>query len=304
MVEVHLDLVGRGRDRLVARELELVNQVLVRLLGEAAALLRVQVDVVNVQRRGHQLELGDRRHTVAELDHAVVVAWHDREVAQRNISVAAVVVLLKLDVDAHLVVLEGNQRDRQARVAAVPELERDVQRLERGARAGQARVGGLRGGARGVQRNTRRVLQQHKVGGVANHVVERDLGADGLRQLRPDLHPVTVLAVNTGSADLDLDLLDQAVADVVQPAEAGSSLGGSVQVDLGQRDLDVRAVHQVGVTRDHGRDAAAEVRLAVKRHLNRLHREVGVALVEHLPERNLGITRDIDILGTVRDELH
>jgi hypothetical protein len=29
-----------------------------------------------------------------------------------------------------------------------------------------------------------------------------------------------------------------------------------------------------------------------------------VALVEHLPEGNLGITRDIDILGTVRDELH
>jgi len=41
VVEVHLDLVRGGRDRLVARELELVNQVLVRLLGEAAALLRV-----------------------------------------------------------------------------------------------------------------------------------------------------------------------------------------------------------------------------------------------------------------------
>jgi hypothetical protein len=29
-----------------------------------------------------------------------------------------------------------------------------------------------------------------------------------------------------------------------------------------------------------------------------------VALVEDLPEGNLGITRDVDILGTVRDELH
>jgi hypothetical protein len=29
-----------------------------------------------------------------------------------------------------------------------------------------------------------------------------------------------------------------------------------------------------------------------------------VALVEHLPERNLGVTRDVDILSAVRDELH
>jgi hypothetical protein len=29
-----------------------------------------------------------------------------------------------------------------------------------------------------------------------------------------------------------------------------------------------------------------------------------VALVEHLPEGDLGITRDVDILGTIRDELH
>jgi hypothetical protein len=29
-----------------------------------------------------------------------------------------------------------------------------------------------------------------------------------------------------------------------------------------------------------------------------------VTLVEHLPEGNLGVARDIDVLGTVRDELH
>ena len=91
------------------------------------------------------------------------------------------------------------------------------------------------------------------------------------------------------------------MADVVEPAEARE---GRRQVDLGERYLDVRAVHQVSVTRDHGRDTATEVGLAVKRHLNRLHGEVGVTLVEHLPEGNLGVARDIDVLGTVRDELH
>ena len=301
MVKVHLDLVRGGRDRLVARELELVNQVLVRLLGEAAALLRVEVDVVNVQRGGNQLELGDGRDTVTQADRARHRRLDRRGRQRRNLGVAAVVVLLELDVDAHLVVLEGDQRDGQAGVAAVPELEGDVQRLERAAGTGQARVCGLRGGARGVQGYTGRVLQQHEVGGVANHVVERHLGADGLRQLRPDLHPVAVLAVNAGSADLDLDLLDQAVADVVEPAEAGVV---DRQRNLGERHLDVGAVHQIGVAADDSRDTAAEVGLAVERHLNRLHGEVGVALVQNLPEGNLRVAGDVDILGTVRDELH
>jgi len=301
VVEVHLDLVRGGRDRLVARELELVNQVLVRLLGEAATLLRVEVDVVDVQRRGNQLELGDGRDTVAQVDRGRVRRQGAVGVLLGNIGVAAVVVLLELDVDADLVVLEGDQRDGQAGVAAVPELQGDVQRLQRRAGTGQARVGGLRGGTGGVQGDTGGVLQQHEVGGVAHHVVERHLGAQGLGQLRPDLHPVAVLAVNAGAADLDLDLLDQAVADVVQPAEASV---GHQQVDLGQRHLDVRAVHQIGVTADDSRDTAAEVGLAVERHLNRLHGEVGVTLVQHLPERNLGVAGDIDVLGTVRDELH
>jgi hypothetical protein len=29
-----------------------------------------------------------------------------------------------------------------------------------------------------------------------------------------------------------------------------------------------------------------------------------VALVEHLPERDLGVAGDVDVLSTIRDELH
>jgi hypothetical protein len=42
-----------------------------------------------------------------------------------------------------------------------------------------------------------------------------------------------------------------------------------------------------------------EVSLSVEGDLNGLHSEVGVALVKHLPESDLGIARDIDILCTV-----
>jgi len=78
------------------------------------------------------------------------------------------------------------------------------------------------------------------------------------------------------------------VADGVEPAETLDARLGR-ELHGGEHHLDVRAVHQVGVTVDHGRHALVEVGLAVERHLDGLHREVRVALVEDLPERDLGI---------------
>jgi hypothetical protein len=49
VVEVQLDLVARASNALSTSELYLLNQILVALLGKAAALLSVQVDVVNIQ---------------------------------------------------------------------------------------------------------------------------------------------------------------------------------------------------------------------------------------------------------------
>jgi len=54
VVKVQLNLVGRRAHRLVARELQLRDEVLVGLLGEASALVRVQEHIVDVQRRGDQ----------------------------------------------------------------------------------------------------------------------------------------------------------------------------------------------------------------------------------------------------------
>ena len=287
VVEVQLDLVRARCDRLGTRELQLLDEVLVRLLGKAATLLRVQVDVVDVQ-RGSRQRLDGRRGRVAS----------------RHLVVAAVDPLLELHVDAHLVVLEGDQRDGQTRVAAEPELERDVQRAGRGAGAGGARVRQLSARAGNIQRIALAVLHQHEVVRVADHLVERLDSALVLRQLGPDLHPVAILAVDALAADLELNRLDQAVADVVEPAEALDILVvRTIQLDRRQNHLDVRAEHQIGVTVDDGRHALVEVGLAVERHLNGLHREVRVTLEQHLPERDLGVARDVDVLRTVADEL-
>ena len=141
---------------------------------------------------------------------------------------------------------------------------------------------------------------------VAHHLIERTDRARILRQLRPDLHPVAVLAVNALAANLELDRLDETVAHVVEPAEAldvRRHRARGAQVPRGEHNLHVRAVHQVRVTVDDRRHALVEVRLAVEGDLNGLHGEVRVALEQHLPERDLRVARDVDILRTIADKL-
>ena len=136
VVEVELELVGARRDRLLARELERLDEVLVGDLGELAALVRVEVDVVDVERRGHEVRVVD-----AVADRVVVRRELGRDIP------AEVADVVELEVDANLVVLERDEGEREARVAAEPELEGDVERVLRGARANLGRGVGLARGA-------------------------------------------------------------------------------------------------------------------------------------------------------------
>ena len=139
--------------------------------------------------------------------------------------------------------------------------------------------------------------------GVTDHVVE---GCDGtciLGELGPDLEPVAILSVNSLTTNLELNDLEQSVTDVVQPSESLDECTTVHEVDAWENNLDVGAVHQVGVTVDHRCNTLVEVSLAVEGDFNGFHGEVGMTLVKHLPEGNLGITRDIDVLRTVADKL-
>ena len=284
VVEVELNLVRRARDRLGARVLHLLNQILVALLGEAAALLRIEVNVVNIDRRGRK-RLG--RHRVRRTN--------------RRLGILAVLPRLEVDVDADLVILERNERDRHTRVAAEPELERDVERLGRRALARDARDRRLRRRARRIKSNTRATLHEHKVVRVTNDRVEH-LDVTRIRgELRPDLHPVTILAVNALTTDLKLNLLDEAVTNVAQPAETCTARS---KIDLREHNLDIRLVHEIGVTVDDSRYTLVKIGLAVKSYFNRLDCKVRVAFVKNFPEGNLGVTRDIDVLSTIRYKLH
>ena len=54
VVEVQLDLVGRGSNRLVTSELHLLDEVLVGVLCHLAALIRVEENIVNIEGSRHQ----------------------------------------------------------------------------------------------------------------------------------------------------------------------------------------------------------------------------------------------------------
>ena len=292
VVEVQLQLVGRGRDGLAARELQHIDQVLVGDLSELAALVRVQVDVVNVQRGGDQVGRGD-----ALLD--------DRRVGVlgRNVELQ-VLEGIERQVDAHLVVLERNQRQRQTRVTAEPELQRDVQRVLGRAAADLVGRVGLARRAVVVARRTTVDDQVRQLGHVAHHLGIASLLARLLRELVPDVQPLSIVLVDALAADLELDLLDQVVANPVEPAELGTRAVRGLEHDRRQSRLQVHAVDQVTIALNRDRDLLAEARGTVERVLDGLHGKVRVAAVHDLEKRNLGVTRQVNILRTISYELH
>jgi len=54
VVEVDLDLIGRRSDRLITSVLELLNEVLMGVLGHLSALVGIQEDEVNIDRGGNK----------------------------------------------------------------------------------------------------------------------------------------------------------------------------------------------------------------------------------------------------------
>ena len=269
VVEVHLDLVGRRRDRLATRELQLLNQVLVRDLGEAAALIRVEVDVVDVERRRHEA----RRRNAA-----------DDRLGRRAVP-AEVGQLLELEPDLDFVVLESNERERKTRVAAEPELERNVQRVFRRALADLAGRVGLARAARVVAALAALDEEVDELRHIANHLRIAGLLARLLRELIPDLEPVAVVLVDLLATDLNVDIVDQVVANPVEPAELGTRAVARRQENLGERGLEVNAVDKIAVAADRALHLLAEVRRAVERLFNRLHGEVRVATVDDLEDK-------------------
>ena len=158
VVEVELELVGGRGDGLAARELEHVDEVLVGHLGELATLIRIEVDVVDVERGSHQVGRGDA--VADDVDVGVLGSGIEAEVAD----------VVEGQVDTHLVVLEGDERQSKTRIAAEPELEGDVQGVLRRAVANLVGHVGLASRAVVIAGLTALNDEVGELGHVANHL--------------------------------------------------------------------------------------------------------------------------------------
>ncbi len=234
---------GTGRHRVTTRVLDLLDQVLVTLLGEATALLRVQVDVV-----GPHLERGG------------------------GVEVGAIVVR-QVEVHAHLVVLQGNQGQVQAWVTIEEEQQGQVHTV--------------------LRRATQNAWER-------SHLAVCQLVRLAQEQLGVQAPPRLVVLVNALATDGQLNGRNGTLS---QPVGVVASVVGR-QVSRQGRQSHVHVADQVTVAGDRDGHAATGSGAAVRRLLDQLHREVRVALVHRLEEGNLGVTRQVNILGTVSYKLH
>jgi hypothetical protein len=294
VVEVELDLVGRRTDRLITSELELLNQILVGVLGHASALISVKEDVVNIERssnKGLVVSLGDLLGAGA--------------VNKGVNSPQALINGADVKVDLDFVVLKGNEGQGETGVTAKPELEGDVEGGLREGVAGGANLAGSAGIARAINVVKRGVSDEGKLSGVTDHLEVSALLLGGHGELVPDVHPITVLAVNALATDLNLNLRDELLTWEIKPASPDTSTGSlHGLVDLGESNLKVSAVGQITIARNGASDTATEVSLAVESLFNRLHGKVSVALVGNLPESNLRVAGQVNVLSAVGNKLH
>jgi len=106
--------------------------------------------------------------------------------------------------------------------------------------------------------------------------------------------------VNPLTADRKLDILDRTLGE---PLVGGIGVIGSSS-DVLRLHLDVHISYEITIARDRYRDATGVSGSTVDGLLDVLHSEVSVATINRLEESNLGVASQVDILGTVSDELH
>jgi len=296
VVKVEFDLVGGRPDRFITSKLELFNEVFVGVLCHTATLISVQEDVVHIEGRGNEglvVSVGD---TLAGTIRG----------GQITNSPQALINGTNIQVNLDFVVLKSDEGERKPGVAAIPELEGHIESGFREGTAGFADLSWGIGRARTVNRGERGVSDEGKLGGVTNHLEITTLLFLGESELIPQVHPITILAINALTSDFNFNLGNHLFPREIEPTSPDTLLTGTNQllVDFRECDLQVSAVSQITVAANGTRHSATKVSLTVKGLLNGLHGIVGVATVSHLPEGNLGITCQIDILCAVSYELH
>jgi hypothetical protein len=214
VVEVELDLVTGRTNGLITSELELGNEVLVGVLGHTTALISVKENVVDIEGSSYdRLVVRDGGGDGAAS--SVLVSSIDRRTrvaGKSGHSPQALVNGANVEVDLDLVVLEGNEGKGETGVGAEPELEGHVEGCLRKSVTGSANLTGGKGVTRAVNIRERGISDEGKLGCVANHLEVAALLLSSHGELIPDVHPVTILAIDALATNLNLNLSDELLA--------------------------------------------------------------------------------------------
>jgi hypothetical protein len=299
VVKVELDLVGRRTNGLITGELKLLNKVLVGILSHTSALISVQEDIVDVEGCSNQ------RLVISGVD-TTTFGKIATGAVKRTDSPQALVNRTNIEVNLDFVILKSNKRKGKTGVTAIPELEGNIKSSFGESVTRSANLTRSISLARTIDRIERRIGDKGKLGSVANHSIVTGLLVNRESQVVPDVHPVTVLAINALTTDLDLNLGNQLLTGEIKPTGINAVLASTFHrlVNLGKSNLKISAVSQITVTRNGASYTTTKIGLTVKSLLNRLHSKVGVTFVRHLPKGNLRVARKINILGAVSYKLH
>jgi hypothetical protein len=177
----------------------------VRVLGHLSALIGVKEDVVNIERGSNKglLVSGAYGHS-------------SRSGTKGGHSPEALTNRSEVKVDLHLVVLKGDKRKGKSRVSAEPELKRHIESgLRKGVSRGAHLGRGTGSSARTSNTGESGVGHVCELGGVSNKLEISTLLLSRHGELVPDVHPVTILAVDSLTSNLNLDLGDELLTNIV-----------------------------------------------------------------------------------------
>jgi hypothetical protein len=231
VVKVKLNLVTGRTDRLITGELELSNQVLVGVLCHSATFISVQEHVVNVQGSSNQRLIVSNSGGNGATNSVLTGSCRIRVgvAVQGGNSPQALINRADIKVNLDFVVLKSNQGESETGVGTEPKLKRNVQSGLRKSVTGSANLTGGQGVARRFNIRERRVSDEGELSGVTNHIPVSTELLGSHSKLVPDVHPVTILTVDSLTTNFDLNLSDKLLTGVVQPTGINTSvLAGSV----------------------------------------------------------------------------
>jgi hypothetical protein len=184
------------------------------VLGHSASLIGIEENVVNVQRGSNQrLVVGDGggdRASNGILTGSTIVGV--LIAVQCGNSPQALINRADIKVNLDFVVLKGDKGKGQTRVGAEPELKRDIKSCLRESISGGTNLTRSQRVAWALNIRERRVSDEGKLGGVTNHLEITAGLFSSQGKLAPDVHPVTILAVDSLTTDFNLNLGDKLLA--------------------------------------------------------------------------------------------